>query len=121
MDPPDNGPLSSAMRALADAPEYETEQHLRPVLEALVASTLITGEDEEGLFTAEIEGELFLALFTDAIELHMFEPNSRWIAIRGEEVIRKIAEDEFDGLIVNPAGQSFELSREDVIDFYDID
>lgn len=121
MDPPDNAALTALLSALHEAPEHETEHHLRPLLEALLASTLITGEDEEGLFIVDLDEGDFLALFTDPIELHMFEPNSRRISIRGEDAIKRIAEDEFDGLIVNPAGRSFELSREDVLDFFEID
>ena len=121
MEPPDNAPLALALRALFDAPEYETDQHLRPVLEAFVPSTLIAGEDDEGLFTIDVDDGVFLCLFTDLVELHMFEPGSRWITVRAEDALRRVSEQEFDGLIVNPAGQSFELSREDVADFFDID
>ena len=120
MEPPDNHSLTQAMRALADAPEWETEQFLRPVLTAFVDATLIAGDDEGPMMTETDDGE-YLALFTDLIELHMFEPGARWITIPAEDAIRSVAEGEFDGIIVNPGGASFELSREDVKDFFDID
>ncbi len=121
MEPPDNANLIRAMRAFFDAPESETERYLRPVLEALLEARLIAGDDEGPITLESDSGELFLPLFTDLIELHMFEPGSRWIAMPTVDAIRSVAEGEFDGLIVNPAGQELELTREDVLDFFDID
>jgi hypothetical protein len=117
MEAPDNRDLIAALQAVFEAPE----QNFRKVLETLIESTLIVGEDEEGFLTVETdEGEL-LALFTDVIELTLFEAGARWTTMSGEEVIRRVAADEIDGLVVNPAGKAFELSREDVLDFYEID
>jgi hypothetical protein len=117
MEAPDNRPLVAALQALFEAPEM----NLRPALEALAASTLILGEDDEGPFTVEVEEGELLALFTDPMELHIFEPGAKWRTMTGEEAIRRVARDEIDGLVVNPAGRAFELSREDVLDFFEID
>jgi hypothetical protein len=121
MEPPDNQPLLFALRALFDAPEYARDLSVRPVLEAFVQSTLLSGEDEEGAFTVDLDDGVYLALFTDPMELHMFEPGSRWTAMPAEDAIRSVARGDFEGLIINPAGQSFELSREDVEDFFELD
>ena len=37
------------------------------------------------------------------------------------EAIKKVARGEFSGLALNPAGQRFELTDEDVRDFFDVE
>jgi hypothetical protein len=116
MEPPDNRPLLDALDGLFASPD-----RMRPVLEAFVASTLIVAEDEDGPLTVDAEQGEYVALFTDLLELNLFEAGSRWTTMTGEEIVRRIARDEIDGFVVNPAGTSFELSREDVLDFFEID
>ncbi len=119
--PPDNQVLAQAMRELAEAPEYDAERFMRPVLEAFVQATLIVADDD-ALMTVEGEdGGTYLALFTDLIELSLFEANVAWATISAEDAIRSVADGEVDGMIVNPAGTQLELSKEDVLDFFDID
>lgn len=121
MTPPDNGPLTRAINALFEAPATDAGRYFRPVLEALVAGTLIGGAGDDPLTAEGDEGEELLALFTDLIELHMFEPGAAWAPIPGERAIRSVAEGDFDGLVVNPRGRSFELSREDVSELFEVD
>ena len=120
-EPPDNQLLARAMRELADAPEYDAERFLRPVLEAFVQATLIVGDDDGPITVEGDDGGTYLALFTDLVELSLFEPNLAWTTIQAEDAIRCVADGEVDGMMVNPAGSQLELSKEDVLDFFDID
>ena len=120
-DVPSNPRLVEAMRGVRDASLDGLEGCLRALLAELVLSTLIAGDDGE-LSSVQTEDEqVYLALFTDSVELHFFGPGSRWVAIAADEAIRRVADGEYDGLVVNPGSRQFELSREDVLEFFDID
>lgn len=104
-----------------DAPSFELDQRLRPFLEALVESKLISGDDPFPSVLETEDEEDYLAVFTDVIELHFFEPGSPWRAISGEDAVRLVAQGDYDGLVVNPGQRQLELSREDIQDFFEID
>lgn len=104
-----------------DAPSYELDLRLRPFLEALVEANLISGDDPFPTAVETEDEEEYLAVFTDLIELHFFEPRCPWRPISGEEALRRVARGEFDGLVVNPGQRQLELSRDDVQDFFEFD
>ena len=108
-EPPDTTAFVRALNEYFDAPE----ERFRSLLDAFVGSTLITLDDEDEDST--------LLLFTDLVELHMFAPDARWVAMPSEEAIRAVASGDFDAIVVNPGGRSFELTHEDVADLFDID
>ncbi len=111
---PDNRDLLQAINDLAEASQDDVDRLLKPVLQRLVGATLITERD---LSTVDD----FLALFTDPIDLHFFEPGAAWITISAAAAIKLVARGDYDGLVVNPGRRQLELSREDVIDFFEID
>jgi len=113
-DAPDNRDLLQAINDLAAASQDDVDRLLKPVLHRLVSATLITERD---LSTVDE----YIALFTDPIDLHFFEPGAAWKTITAAEAIKLIARGEYDGLVVNPGRRQLELSREDVIDFFEID
>jgi hypothetical protein len=114
---PSNPRLAAAIESLLDAPSEELEPKLRGLLEQLAASTLIGGDELE----VETDEGLFLALFTDLVELHFFEPGGRWSRVEAAEALRRVARGDYDGLVVNPGRRQLELSREDVLDFFELD
>jgi hypothetical protein len=118
-EPPENADLVRSIERLQAEP-HRLEENLRPLLGELLVSTLIAGRDGD-LLTVDVDGDDYLALFTDLIELHMFEPGSPWEAIATEEALRQVAGGDYEGVVVNPRGRSFELSRDDVLDFFDFD
>lgn len=120
-DAPINPQLVQAIAAVLDASTTELDVKLRAVLKELLLSSLITTSDP---FPATVETEdddSYLALFTDLIELHFFEPGARWQKMSPEEAIRRVANDEHDGLVVFGGGRRLELSADDVRDMFDID
>ena len=118
---PSNPRLVEAMRNVRDASLDGLEARLRALLHELVLSTLVAADDGE-LSSVETEDEnLYLALFTDLVELHFFGPGSRWVAITADDAIKRVASGEYDGLVVNPGSRQLELSREDILEFFDID
>jgi hypothetical protein len=94
----------------------------RSVLDQLVKSTLIAAKSGGELMFVDVdeEGEL-LALFTSPIELFTFDSGAVQTTITGEEAIRLIASGEYDGLVIDPRGNAFELSRDDIEDMFEID
>ena len=120
MEVPSNPRLIKAVHTLLDAYSDDAGQLYRDVLEALVTSTLIAGDDGEPATVDTEDGEM-LAVFTDLVELSTFDADLAWKAPAGEEAIRLVASGDYDGLVVNPAGRSFELSKDDVIDLFEID
>jgi hypothetical protein len=119
---PTNPDLVRAIQELFDAPTATMEAEFRAVLKELLRSTLIVAEEGGDPVSIENDdGEVMLALFTDLVELHMFDPGSPWSTIKAEAAIRLVADDEFDGIIINPRGRSFELAREDIVEIFEID
>ena len=119
--PSTNTQLIRAIDALHDAPEGAMQTEFRAVLDALLASALIVPDDDgEPLAFEGEDDELLLPLFTDLLELHMFEPGAPWTELRGEDAVRRVADGDYDGLVINPRGKRFDLAREDVLDLFDI-
>lgn len=121
VDAPTNPRLVKAIVEVLDAPSFELDARLRPFLEALVEAKLMSGDDPFPSVVETDDEEEYLAVFTDLIELHFFEPGSPWRAISGEEALRRVARGDFDGLVVNPGQRQLELSRDDVQDFFEFD
>lgn len=118
----DNQPLIEALARLAQATSDGLEAPMRAVLEAILASELITGDDDgEPSIVDGDSGQAVLALFTTKLDLHFFAAGSASRAILGADAVRQVSAGEFDGLVINPGASQFELSREDVRDYFDVD
>ena len=118
----DNQALSDAMSQLQGALGDGLEAAMRAVLRALLESVLIAGEEDgEPAVVEDEEDRVFLALFTSSLDLQLFFAGSPSIEIAGEEAVRRIAAGSYDGLVINPGSQQFELSREDVLDCFEVD
>ena len=121
-DAPSNPRLLNSIRELNDSSVEDMERCLRVALNSLLESELVVGEEDGEPSTFETDDEeLMLALFTDLIELHMFAPGSPWKAMEAGDALRQIKEGEYDGLVINPSGVSLALSRDDVLEFFEID
>ena len=123
MNPPDNSRLTRLLAELLDAPQDDAAALMKSALQTLVSSRLITGDrsEEPSFEEDEEEGGVLLALFTDLVELHFFDPGAPWALVAGEEAIRAVARGDWDGLVINPRGRRFTLSREDVLELFEID
>src|SRR6516162_3155778 len=97
-DAPSNPALSAALMGVLGASGDELRSQLLALLDALIASKLIAADDDGYVTVEGEEGASMLALFTDLIELHFFEPGSAWVLISGEDAIRRVAQGDFDGL-----------------------
>lgn len=107
----DNAPLSSAIAALLEDQSGNPGPLFRAVLDALLKSTLLTCESDED----------YLPLFTHVVEMFAYDADAERSSITGEEAIRRVAAGDYEGLVIDPAGKSFELSGEDIEDMFDID
>ena len=72
-EPPDNSALVRALAAVLEAPSGELEVHLKPLLNTLLGSTLLSGDGRHPTTVETDDEEEYLALFTDPVELHFFE------------------------------------------------
>lgn len=120
----DNQTLIDALGELSGASSEQLGACMRAVLEAMVDSWLITGNDEGDLSVVRGQhgrGHSCLALFTTKLDLHFFDPGCPSIDMRGADAVRRVSAGDFDGLVINPGAQQFELSREDVLDYFEVD
>ena len=108
----DNQHLTDAIAVLQGASVDRLEVALRALLQAIVDSTLIRPKDND---------DKVLLLFASKLDLHFFEPGCPSTEVRGADAIRSVAEGKFDGLVLNPGTREFELSREDVLDYFEVD
>jgi hypothetical protein len=115
---PSNPGLADAARAALEGGP-EDEARLRAFLSAFAEATLIAADDN-GWVSADVDGEDYLALFTDLIELYFFEPGLRWTAVRASDAIAKVIAGDYDGLVLDAGPRQIELSREDVLDFFEL-
>lgn len=120
-EPPDNSALVRALAAVLEAPSGELEVHLKPLLHTLLGSTLLSGDGRHPTTVETDDEEEYLALFTDPVELHFFEPGTTWRLLAASKAIEQVARGDFDGLVINPGPRQLELSREDIQDFFEID
>ena len=102
MEAPSNPALAKAIEEVRAAAGEEWERKLKALLEQLVAATMIAGEDDGEPVTVEIEEGEWLALFTDLVELHFFEPGRSWQAFAVEDAIRLVAGGDYGGFVINP-------------------
>jgi type III secretion system (T3SS) SseB-like protein len=110
--------LAAAIELLAEAGPDEISVRFRAVLDQLIKAKLLIGEDS---IVETEDGEELLALFTDPVELFAFDTSGAQETITGEEAIRRVADEDYDGLVINPKGRSFELAREDILEIFEID
>jgi hypothetical protein len=94
---------------------------LRQLLEALAGSTFWVADDGELGYVQSDDHRILLALFTDRAAADRFLVDAESKVMPAEEAIRRVSGGEYGGLIVNPEERSFELSAEDVRDFFEID
>ena len=122
METPDNQPLIDAIESLQDAFGEGLESRMRALLQAILGSTLITGDEEgEPTLVEDDEGNVLLALFATTLDLHFFSAGTPSAEVRGSDVIRRVAAGDYDGLVINPGTRQFELRREDVLDYFEVD
>lgn len=121
---PTNPRLVRAIAAMLDAPDEAMDLMMRPLLGELVEATLVAATSSgpaRAPRTVRRRGQPHLALFTDAVELHLFASGEPWIALRADEAIKRVARGDYGGLVVNPGPRELVMSRDDVRDFFDID
>ena len=116
-----NERLLRAIQVVVDAPLDDLSGDFRALLDELVKSTLIAARDPDTSVVETGEDEVFLALFTDVMELFAFESESAWVTMTAEDALRSVARGDYDGLVINPAGKAFELSRNDIEDMFEIE
>jgi hypothetical protein len=114
----ENRALVDGIARLAEAGPDEIAVRFRAVLDALIETSLLT---TAGAVVETMDGEEFLALFTDPVELFGFDESGAQELITGEEAIRRVADGDYDGLVINPNGAAFELTREDILEIFEID
>jgi hypothetical protein len=110
--------LRDAIATFFAAPNDESGEELRALLNALLETELLVVEDGEVGYE-EIDDRIYLALFTDPIEAHSFDNEATPGPMSADRAIQLVAQGEYGGLVINPAGQRFALSAEDVADFFD--
>ncbi len=115
---PANPGLVRAIAAMLDASDAAMDLMMRPLLGELVEATLVGARDP---LRVKRRGQSYLALFTDVVELHLFESEEPWVAIPAAEAIKQVARGDHGGLVINPGRRELVLSRDDVRDFFDID
>ncbi len=115
-----NEALLEALEDFLDSDEEEAAEPLRDFLSAFAGSQLWVAEDGELAYFETKNKQFFLALFTDLEEAKAFAPKHQPRPMAAAEAIKKVARGEFSGLALNPAGQRFELTDEDVRDFFDV-
>lgn len=118
VESPSNPRLVRALAAMLDAPEAMMDGLMRPFLNELVEAWLVTGREP---LIVRRGADRYLALFTDVVELQLYEREEPWTVLRADEAIKQVARGDYGGLIVNPGPRQFQLSRADVADFFDID
>ena len=116
----ENEELLAALEDFLGAEEEEAFEPLRDFLGSLIASRLWVADDGELAYFETKARQIFLAVFTDVSQAKAFAPKHEPRAIGGADVIKKIARGEYSGLALNPADHCFELSAEDVRDFFDV-
>jgi hypothetical protein len=117
MDTPNNAELRRALDALKLASEDEMPARFIAALNTFAESTLLTCEET---YESE-EGGDYLALFTDIIELFSFENGARHETITAKDAIKAVNAGEYDGLVINCAGNALELEAEDVREIFEIE
>ncbi|MFO0727568.1 MAG: SseB family protein [Myxococcota bacterium] len=116
----ENQALLEAFEEFLDAEEEEAAEPLRAFLSALAEAQLWVAEDTELAYFETKARQIFLAVFTDSAGAKAFAPHHEVRRMPGAEAIKKVARGEFSGMALNPAAECFELSAEDVRDFFDI-
>ncbi len=109
----------------------------REVFAELLGSTLLLGVRETGardgllpwdallrdprrqiLVIHRADGYKLLPVFSDFDHLHVRNHHCAWIASPALSIFRRVSDDvEFDGVVVNPDGPSFEIDRHEIADF----
>lgn len=113
--------LLEALRNFHASEDEENAGPLKALLLALVDSELLVVDDGELAYEETEDDRIYLALFTDPIEAHTFESEGRVQPMKAARAIELVLKGEYGGLVINPAGQRFSLSAEDVADFYEAD
>src|SRR5215472_1739952 len=109
----DDRSLAAAIARFVEAPHDEMAVRFRAVLDALLESALLTGDDS----VVETEdGEELLALFTSPVERFAFDGGGSEETMTGAEAIRRVAAGDYDGLVIDPSGRAFELAREEILE-----
>jgi hypothetical protein len=115
---PDERSLAAAIASFGESTPDEMAVRFRAVLDALLESVLLTGDDS----VVETEdGEELLALFTSPVERFAFDGGGNDETVTGAEAIRRVAAGDYDGLVIDPNGKAFELAREDILEIFEID
>ncbi len=118
----DNQALLDALARLRDAAADGMEAAMRRLLEQILTSTFITGEEDgASLVVEDDDGQPCLALFATTLDLHFFSPGAPAVELAGAQAVRQVASGSYAGVVINPGTKQFELSREDVLDYFEID
>lgn len=110
-----------ALRTFHASDDEENAGPLRALLLALVETELLVVDDGELAYEETEDDRIYLALFTDPIEAHTYGAEGQVKPMKAERAIELVLKGEYGGLVINPAGQRFSLSAEDVADFFEVD
>lgn len=110
-----------ALRTFQASDDEENAGPLRALLLALAESELLVVDDGELAYEETEDDRIYLALFTDPIEAHTYQAEGAVKPMKAEQAIEQVLKGDYGGLVINPAGQRFSLSAEDVADFYEVE